>query len=64
MTPDSFIISKITGEITTRRVSPKIKIHTLSPERTRGSAPVRHRSGDTGTGVAVEDTRRLRDRPA
>ena len=27
VTPDSFIISKVTGEITTRRVSPKIKIH-------------------------------------
>ena len=27
VTPDSFIISKITGEITTRRVAPKLKIH-------------------------------------
>jgi pyruvate,water dikinase len=27
VTPDAFIISKVTGEITTRRVSPKIKIH-------------------------------------
>jgi pyruvate, water dikinase len=27
VTPDSFIISKVTGEITTRRVATKIKIH-------------------------------------
>jgi phosphoenolpyruvate synthase/pyruvate phosphate dikinase len=31
VTPDSFIISKVTGEITTRRVSPKIKIHSHRP---------------------------------
>jgi pyruvate,water dikinase len=31
VTPDSFIISKITGEITTRRVSSKVKIHTRRP---------------------------------
>src|SRR6202167_2803645 len=27
VTPDAFIVSKVTGEITTRRVSPKLKIH-------------------------------------
>jgi pyruvate,water dikinase len=27
VTPDAFIVSKVTGEITTRRVAPKIKIH-------------------------------------
>ena len=31
VTPDAFIISKVTGEITTRRVSPKIKIHSYRP---------------------------------
>jgi pyruvate, water dikinase len=31
VTPDSFIISKITGEITTRRISSKIKIHQVIP---------------------------------
>jgi len=31
VTPDSFIVSKVTGEITGRRVSPKIKIHTAIP---------------------------------
>ena len=31
VTPDSFIVSKITGEITTRRVSPKLKTHTRLP---------------------------------
>jgi pyruvate,water dikinase len=27
VTPDAFIVSKVTGQITSRRVSPKIKIH-------------------------------------
>lgn len=40
VTPDSFIVSKITGEITTRRVSTKIKIH---------------RFLSNGPGVTVED---------
>jgi pyruvate,water dikinase len=40
VTPDSFIISKITGEITTRRVSAKVKIHSYRPN---------------GPGVTVED---------
>ena len=31
VTPDSFIISKITGEISTRRVSPKLKTHNRRP---------------------------------
>ena len=31
VTPDSFIVSKITGEITTRRISPKLKTHTHRP---------------------------------
>jgi len=31
VTPDSWVISKITGEITTRRVSAKLKIHSYSP---------------------------------
>ena len=31
VTPDSWVISKITGEITTRRVSPKAKIHRYIP---------------------------------
>jgi len=41
VTPDAFIVSKVTGDITTRRVSPKIKIHS-------------HRSN--GPGVTVADT--------
>ncbi|HEY5401115.1 MAG TPA: PEP/pyruvate-binding domain-containing protein [Trebonia sp.] len=41
VTPDAFIISKVTGEITTRRVSPKIKIH---------------RYLSNGRGVTVSDT--------
>ena len=40
VTPDSFIISKITGEITTRRVSEKNMIHSYLPN---------------GPGVTVED---------
>jgi pyruvate,water dikinase len=31
VTPDSWVISKITGEITARRVSPKVKIHRYVP---------------------------------
>jgi pyruvate, water dikinase len=50
VTPDSFIISKVTGEITTRRVSPKIKIHGYL---------------SNGPGVTVSDTPiSLRDRPS
>jgi phosphoenolpyruvate synthase/pyruvate phosphate dikinase len=50
VTPDSFIISKVTGEITTRRVAGKIKIHS-------------YRSN--GPGVTVEDTpASLREAPS
>ena len=50
VTPDAFIVSKVTGEITTRRVSAKIKIHS-------------YRSN--GPGVTVEDTPSpLRDAPS
>ena len=50
VTPDSFIISKVTGEITTRRVSPKIKIHSYL---------------SNGPGVTVSDTPSpLRDAPS
>jgi pyruvate,water dikinase len=70
VTPDSWIISKITGEITTRRVSPKIKTHRCIPDGAAGSAtgpeagtagapPV---GGEVGTRVLVTDTRaELRD---
>ena len=40
VTPDSWVISKITGEITARRVSPKVKIHRYIPN---------------GAGVTVSD---------
>jgi pyruvate,water dikinase len=50
VTPDAFIVSKVTGEITTRRVAPKIKIH---------------RYLSNGRGVTVEDTPSpLRDAPS
>jgi pyruvate,water dikinase len=50
VTPDAFIISKVTGEITTRRVAPKIKIHSYL---------------SNGPGVTVADTPiSLRDRPS
>ncbi|MGH3253655.1 MAG: PEP/pyruvate-binding domain-containing protein, partial [Trebonia sp.] len=40
VTPDSWVISKITGEITGRRVSPKAKIHSYTPnEGTASPAP-------------------------
>jgi pyruvate,water dikinase len=31
VTPDAWVISKVTGEITARRVSPKVKIHGYTP---------------------------------
>ncbi len=37
VTPDSWVISKITGEVTTRRVSAKLKIHSYT--RNGGAAP-------------------------
>jgi pyruvate,water dikinase len=50
VTPDSFIISKVTGEITTRRIARKIKIHS-------------YRSN--GPGVTVQDTpASLREAPS
>jgi pyruvate, water dikinase len=49
VTPDNFVISKITGEITSRRVSPKARLHSLLPN---------------GRGVSVTDTPAdLRGRP-
>jgi pyruvate,water dikinase len=50
VTPDSWVISKVTGEITTRRVSPKIKIHQYVPA---GSADPS--AGSSGGGVRVTD---------
>ena len=50
VTPDSFIISKVTGEITTRRVARKTKIHIHRPN---------------GPGVTVEETpASLREAPS
>jgi pyruvate, water dikinase len=50
VTPDSFIISKVTGEITTRRVAPKILIHSYL---------------SNGPGVTVEETpASLREAPS
>ena len=40
VTPDSWAISKITGEITTRRVSPKLKIHSYAPNEGAASPHV------------------------
>jgi pyruvate, water dikinase len=68
VSPDSFIISKITGEITTRRIAAKIRTHTHRPN---GPVAPRHRSTQSppagnahGPGVAVEDTpAELRDAP-
>lgn len=41
VTPDSFVVSKVTGEITSRRMHDKPRLHTLTPG---------------GTGVTVADT--------
>jgi pyruvate,water dikinase len=67
VTPDSFIISKITGEITTRRISPKLKTHAHRPN---GPVAPPHPAAesspgeDPAAGVTVEDTpAELRDAP-
>jgi pyruvate,water dikinase len=58
VTPDSWVISKITGEITARRISPKVKIHSYtaspspSPESPDGAG---EQAGVTGR-VTVRDT--------
>ena len=69
VTPDSWVISKITGEITARRVSPKLKIHryipngrVAPPSPADGSGPGRRRRG-TGVQVATRP-RNCATRPA
>ena len=55
VTPDAWVISKITGEITGRRVSPKVKIHRYLPNESVASPAAR---------VTVADTQAdLRDAP-
>jgi pyruvate,water dikinase len=73
VTPDSWAISKITGEITTRRVSAKLRIHrytpnagVASPGLSPGSSAVPNAtSGDQGGArITVADTpAELRDAP-
>lgn len=47
VTPDSWVISKITGEITGRRVSPKVKIHRYLPNESVASPAARVTVADT-----------------
>lgn len=47
VTPDSWVISKITGEITGRRVSPKVKIHRYLPNESVASPATRVTVADT-----------------
>ena len=62
VTPDSWVISKITGEITTRRVSPKLKIHSYIPNGC--VAPPPRRGLPLRRGVHIGDTpAELRDAP-
>jgi pyruvate,water dikinase len=57
VTPDSFVISKITGEITTRRVSSKIKIHQVIPNGPSSSPPsAQDRPSHQADAVTVADT--------
>lgn len=61
VTPDSWVISKITGEITGRRVSAKAKVHSYTPNGSAAAA-----SGQAGLAdlVTVTDTPpELRDAP-
>jgi phosphoenolpyruvate synthase/pyruvate phosphate dikinase len=65
VTPDSFIISKVTGEITARRVSAKIKIHQLPPNGPVASpSSAQARPNHQAGAVIVADTPpELRDAP-
>lgn len=47
VTPDSWVISKITGEITGRRVSPKVKIHRYLPNESVAAPAARVTVADT-----------------
>jgi pyruvate,water dikinase len=47
VTPDSWVISKITGEITGRRVSPKVQIHRYLPNESVASPGARVTVADT-----------------
>ena len=63
VTPDSWVISKITGEITGRRVSAKTKIHHYIPN---GFVALPSPAADSphGAGVLISDTpQELRDAP-
>jgi len=63
VTPDSWVISKITGEITTRRVSPKIKTHRYVPNGF-GFSPSHAAVSLPGDGVVIAETpAELRDAP-
>jgi phosphoenolpyruvate synthase/pyruvate phosphate dikinase len=52
VTPDAWVISKVTGEITARRVSPKLKIHGYVP--TGGTGGTGGTAGTGGAGGAGE----------
>ncbi len=61
VTPDAWVISKITGEITGRRISPKVKIHSYtpneilaSPSPSAGSTAGQAVTGSAGTTPAHE----------
>jgi pyruvate,water dikinase len=48
VTPDAWVISKVTGEITARRVSPKVKIHGYLPNGGAGGTGVLGGAADEG----------------
>jgi pyruvate,water dikinase len=63
VTPDSWVISKITGEITGRRVSPKLKTHRYVPNGF-AAPPSPAADSPSGAGVLIGDTPpELRDAP-
>ena len=62
VTPDSWVISKVTGEITARRVSPKAKVHRYEPG---GGADGPGGQAEAMGRVTVRDTpRELREAPS
>jgi pyruvate,water dikinase len=55
VTPDAWVISKVTGEISARRVSPKLKIHGFIPSGgAAGAADAGGAGGRAGTGATAD----------
>ena len=64
VTPDAWVISTVTGEITARRVSPKLKIHGYVPTGSAGGAGGTAGTADAGGTADVMSRVTVSDTPA